>query len=96
MPVCVPVRVPVCISVLVCVCVCVCVCVHTQQASNILITSDGTVKLADFGLAREYKQNGMDSRLTNKVITLWYRYVTHTHTHTHTAFLPLYPCFVLP
>jgi cyclin-dependent kinase 12/13 len=43
------------------------------KASNILIDSRGIVKLADFGLARPYQQEH-DSRLTNRVITLWYRY----------------------
>jgi len=42
------------------------------QASNILIDSNGTVKLADFGLARTWQER-QDSRLTNRVITLWYR-----------------------
>lgn len=30
------------------------------------------MKLADFGLARTYMER-QDSRLTNRVITLWYR-----------------------
>eukprot|EP00200_Dunaliella_tertiolecta_P003188 CAMPEP_0202345030 /NCGR_PEP_ID=MMETSP1126-20121109/4445_1 /ASSEMBLY_ACC=CAM_ASM_000457 /TAXON_ID=3047 /ORGANISM="Dunaliella tertiolecta, Strain CCMP1320" /LENGTH=591 /DNA_ID=CAMNT_0048936279 /DNA_START=174 /DNA_END=1949 /DNA_ORIENTATION=- len=42
------------------------------KASNILIDSNGTVKLADFGLARTWQER-QDSRLTNRVITLWYR-----------------------
>jgi serine/threonine protein kinase len=43
-----------------------------SQASNILIDKNGVVKLADFGLARTYQER-QDSRLTNRVITLWYR-----------------------
>ena len=43
------------------------------QASNILIDSNGIVKLADFGLARTWQER-QDSRLTNRVITLWYRW----------------------
>jgi serine/threonine protein kinase len=44
------------------------------KASNLLIDSNGILKLADFGLARTFQEQN-DSRLTNRVITLWYRYV---------------------
>ena len=44
------------------------------KAANILVDRNGIVKLADFGLARTY-QTKQDARLTNKVITLWYRCV---------------------
>lgn len=42
--------------------------------ANLLIDNKGTLKLADFGLARFFA-NEHNSNLTNRVITLWYRYV---------------------
>ena len=44
------------------------------KTSNILITRDGILKLADFGLSREIKTGSTDlQRYTNRVVTLWYR-----------------------
>jgi cyclin-dependent kinase 12/13 len=40
------------------------------KASNVLLSNTGTLKLADFGLAR--RSAGADA-LTNKVVTRWYR-----------------------
>lgn len=41
------------------------------KPNNVLITLDGTVKLADFGLAKTY--NLSLPKFTHEVITLWYR-----------------------
>jgi cyclin-dependent kinase 12/13 len=41
------------------------------KASNLLINRRGELKIADWGLARSW--NSEMKRLTNKVITLWYR-----------------------
>nr|CAH7736715.1 unnamed protein product [Callosobruchus chinensis] len=39
-----------------------------MKAANVLITKNGVLKLADFGLARAFSTNKND-----RVVTLWYR-----------------------
>lgn len=41
------------------------------KLSNILINEKGIIKIADFGLAREF--NRPHKPYTPKVVTLWYR-----------------------
>lgn len=45
------------------------------KGSNILLNSDGILKIADFGLARNMKvlRDGESPDYTNRVITIWYR-----------------------
>jgi len=42
------------------------------KGANLLLTKNGVLKVADFGLARDYYP-GRDFNYTNRVVTLWYR-----------------------
>jgi cyclin-dependent kinase 9 len=47
-----------------------------MKTANILVTKEGKLKLADFGLARAIEQQKVENqatRYTNRVVTLWYR-----------------------
>lgn len=46
-----------------------------MKSANVLMTKTGTLKIADFGLARAISANktGHPNRYTNRVVTRWYR-----------------------
>ncbi|KAJ3396396.1 serine/threonine protein kinase, CMGC, CDC2/CDK sub [Lobulomyces angularis] len=44
-----------------------------MKTSNILIDNQGNLKLADFGLARDFERDNKEREYTNMVVTRWYR-----------------------
>lgn len=50
-----------------------------MKAANLLISNDGSLRIADFGLARAFDSdvgrdwNGKERKYTNCVVTRWYR-----------------------
>ena len=46
---------------------------YSSLGSNILISNTGNLKLADFGLARNFYPDKTDKKYTVNVVTRWYR-----------------------
>uniref|UniRef100_A0A0D9V9S0 [RNA-polymerase]-subunit kinase n=1 Tax=Leersia perrieri TaxID=77586 RepID=A0A0D9V9S0_9ORYZ len=43
------------------------------KSSNLLVSNDGILKIADFGLATSFDPHNKEQPMTTQVITLWYR-----------------------
>jgi cyclin-dependent kinase 12/13 len=43
------------------------------KSSNLLVSNDGILKIADFGLATSFDPDNKEQPMTSQVITLWYR-----------------------
>ncbi|KAI6183248.1 putative cyclin-dependent kinase 9 [Aphelenchoides bicaudatus] len=44
-----------------------------MKTANILVTNEGVLRLADFGLSRNMPKSNKPINYTNRVVTLWYR-----------------------
>jgi len=53
-----------------------------SQDSNLLMNNRGTIKVADFGLARRYGDPVGVGGMTQLVVTLWYRYARRLHSRS--------------
>ncbi len=69
-----------CHSMRTATCMCVCVCCRDIKPENILFTADMKLKLCDFGLAI----NMRDERAVTRAGTLVKDTHMHTNTHTYT------------
>lgn len=58
------------------------------KTSNLLMNNRGTIKVADFGLARRYGDPVGVGGMTQLVVTLWYRYVVLNHLELHSITNP--------
>lgn len=56
------------------------------KTSNLLMNNRGTIKVADFGLARRYGDPVGVGGLTQLVVTLWYRCVFSRSCESHTDY----------
>lgn len=52
------------------------------KTSNLLMNNRGTIKVADFGLARRFGDPVGVGGMTQLVVTLWYRYVINPQAQT--------------
>lgn len=50
-----------------------CVLHRDIKSSNLLVSNDGILKIADFGLATSFDPDNKEQPMTSQVITLWYR-----------------------
>lgn len=67
------------------------------KTSNLLMNNRGTIKVADFGLARRYGDPVGVGGMTQLVVTLWYRYLFLYHIFSsgisiHFFLVPLRSC----